>query len=222
MARGFSDHPPPPEGEGLSRLDRSEQHWRGSPGHGPGNPVASRRSHGVPPPAIVMAAYRRPRCTRRKRQASAPERGLALTRVPVHLPARRAPLARVMRLDLLHPAGRLVRQPTHQQPPARTQDAPVQPGLGPDVPGRVSRVPLDDRLCYRSSGPRHGSPGTAGRDPWRPSRPSLLAPVGLAGPQPGDRVPDPAAAVRAPRRAGEPALQAPQPDPLPRGQAGAV
>ena len=39
-----------------------------------------------------------------------------------------------------------------------------------------------------------------------------------AGPQPGDRVPDPAAAVRSPLRAGELALQSPQPDPLPPGQ----
>ncbi len=50
----------------------------------------------------------------------------------------------------------------------------------------------------------------------------VLAPVRLAGPQPGDRVPDPAAAVRAPPGAGEPALHAPQPGPLPRGQGGAV
>jgi hypothetical protein len=42
-----------------------------------------------------------------------------------------------------------------------------------------------------------------------------------SGSQPGDRVPDPAAAVRTPRSAGEPALQPPQPGPLPPGQGGA-
>ena len=40
--------------------------------------------------------------------------------------------------------------------------------------------------------------------------------------QPGDRVLDPAAAVRSSLGAGEGALHTPQPDPLPRGQGGAV
>ena len=49
-------------------------------------------------------------------------------------------------LDLLHPAGRLVRQPAHQQPPPRTQDPPVQPGLGPDIAARDLPVPFADRV----------------------------------------------------------------------------
>ena len=115
-----------------------------------------------------------------KPQAVHSEARLTLTRLRVHLPARRAPLARVMRLDLLHPAGRLVRQPTHQQAPPRTQDPPVQPGLRPDVRPGFSRVPLADRSCCRSSGPRPGSRRTAARCRSWSSRPSPCA-----GPSPG-------------------------------------
>ena len=68
---------------------------------------------------------------------SAHEPRLILTRVRVHLPARRAPLARERGPDLLHPARRFLRQPPRQQPPPRGQDPPVQPGLGPDVAARV-------------------------------------------------------------------------------------
>ena len=69
--------------------------------HGPGNPVASPRSHGVPRRDVLRRVHVR---VAGETAGSAPEHGLALTRVPVHLPARRAPLARVMRLNLLHPA----------------------------------------------------------------------------------------------------------------------
>jgi hypothetical protein len=47
----------------------------------------------------------------------------------------------------------------------------------------------------------------------------ILPPVGLAGAQSADRVLHAAAAVRTPLGAGEPALQPPQPRPLPRSQA---
>ena len=150
---------------------------------------------------------------------SAPEDGLALTRVPVHLPARRAALARVMRLDLLHPAGRLLLQAAHQQPPPGPQDLAVEPGLGADVPARVPR------RAFRRSG--HvldlqvfdSDHVEAPRDVRAGLLHPVLAPVTLPGAQPGDRVPHPPAASRAGSRPGEPPLQAPQPLPLPRDQA---
>jgi hypothetical protein len=98
----------------------------------------------------------------------------------------------------------------------------VQPGLGPDIPSRV--------LPRTFRGPGHVRDlqvlHTDHVEPPREVRGHLLgpvlAPVRLPRPQPGDRVPHPAAAVRSARGAGERALQPPQPGPLPRGQAGAV
>ena len=103
--------------------------------HRPGIPEASPRSHGVPRRDVDGRVHI---SVAGETAGNAPEEGLALTRVPVHLPARRAPLARVVRLDLLHPPGRLVRQPARQQPPTRPQDPPVQPGLGPDIPAGIT------------------------------------------------------------------------------------
>jgi len=184
--------------------------------HGPGNPVASPRSHGVPRRDADGRVHVR---VTGETAGSAPEHGLTLTRVPVHLPARRAPLARVMRLDLLHPTRRLVLQPAHQPPPPRPQDPLVQPSLLPDIParivlrafGRPGHVPDLQVLD-----PDHVEPP---RDAGAGLLHPVLTPVTLPGPQPGDRVPPPAAAVRAPLRAGQPALQPPQPAPLPPGQA---
>ena len=87
---------------------------------------------------------------------SAPEHGLALTRVPVHLPARRAPLAGERGADLLHPARGLVLQPAHQQPPPRTQDRRFSPALARTLRPGSSRVPFADRVMaaiFRSSTP---------------------------------------------------------------------
>ena len=120
---------------------------------------------------------------------------MALARVPVHLPARRAPLARVMRLDLLHPAGRFVLQSAYQQAPPGPQDLAVEPGLGADVPARVlrraSRGPGHVRDLQVLDPDHVEPPRDAGAGLLGP----VLAPVGLAGPQPGDRVPRPSAAV---------------------------
>ena len=140
---------------------------------------------------------------------------------PCHLPARRAPLARKRGTDLLHPAGCLVLQPAHQQPPPRPQDLPVQPGLG-DIPARIlprslrgPRHVLDTQVSTRI---RSNLARDVRGDLLRP----VLAPVRLAG------------RIRAiacftclrrfePRRsAGEFALQPPQPDPLPPGQGRAM
>ena len=132
--------------------------------HGPGYPVASPRSHGVPRRDVDGRVHI---SIAGETAGSAPEHGLALTRVPVHLPARRAPLARQRGTDLLHPARGLVLQPAHQQAPARTQDArgsarPWRGRCGPGSPGCLSPT----GSCCRSSGPRRGSRRTAARCPW--------------------------------------------------------
>src|SRR5271165_2374852 len=161
--------------------------------HGPGSPGASPRSHGVPRRDVDGRVHIR---VAGETAGSAPEDGLTLTRVPVHLPARRAPLARVMRLDPLHPAGRLLLQPAHQQAPPRPQDAPVQPGLLPDVPaGTIPRAPrrAGHVTDLQALDPDHVK---AARDAGAGLLRPVLTPVTLPGPQPGDRVPDPAAAVR--------------------------
>src|SRR5206468_6025411 len=67
----------------------------------------------------------------------APEDGLALARLRIHLPARRTPLACERRTDLLDPADGFLLQAADQQAPARPQDLAVQPSLGADVAARV-------------------------------------------------------------------------------------
>ena len=78
----------------------------------------------------------------------APEDGFALTRLPVHLPARRAALARVMRLDFLHPSGRLLLQAANKQTPPGPQDDPVEPGFLTDVPARVLPRAFRNRVMF--------------------------------------------------------------------------
>jgi hypothetical protein len=101
--------------------------------HRPGNPVASPRSHGVPrrdvPGRIHISVTG-------ETAGSAPEHGLTLTRSPVHLPARRAPLARQRGFNLLHPARGLVLD-----------------GEVPDVPG------------VRAAAPQHRLLGGCGDQP---------------------------------------------------------
>ena len=119
--------------------------------HGPGNPVASPRSHGVSRRDVACRVHVG---VAGETAGRAPEDGLALARLPVHVPARRAPLARERGSDLLHPARGLVLQPAYQQAPPRAQDPPVQPGLGRTFRPGSPRVPFADRvmlLIFRSS-----------------------------------------------------------------------
>ena len=119
--------------------------------HRPGIPDASPRSHGVPRRDIPGRVHI---SVAGVSAGSAREARLTLARLRIHFPARRAALASKRRTDLLHPAGRFVLQPAHQQAPARPQDLPVEPGLGPHVPARVPAVPRPDRvmlLIFRSS-----------------------------------------------------------------------
>ena len=159
--------------------------------HGPGNPVASPRSHGVPRRDVDGRVHVR---VAGETAGGAPEDGLTLTRLRIHLPARRAPLARERGSDLLDPARGLVLQPAYQQTPPGPQDPPVQPGLGPDVPARV--LPRPPRqpghvLDLQVLDPDHVEPP---RDARGHLLGPVLAPVTVPGAQPGDRVPDPAAA----------------------------
>src|SRR6266700_5384963 len=171
----------PPEGGGFQLLRRWEQQVRFAV-HRPGCPVASPRSHGVPRRDVDGRVHIR---VAGETAGRAPEPRLALTRVPVHLPARRAPLAREHGSDLLHPAGGLVLQAADQQAPPRTQDAPVQPGLLPDVPAwalpRAPRRPghLRDLQVLDPDQVEPAREVRAGL--LRP----VLTPVRLAGLQPG-------------------------------------
>ncbi len=182
----------------------------------PGIPEASPRSHGVPRRDVPGRVHV---SVADETAGSAPEDGLALTRLPVHVPACRAPLAGQRRSDLLYPALSLILQAAHQHPPARGQDAPVQPSLGSDVPARVpGRSPgrAGHVLDLQVLDPDHVEPARQVRAClFRP----VLAPVGLAGVQPGNRVLHPSAALRARLSASELALQPPQTLALPRGQA---
>ncbi len=103
----------------------------------------------------------------------------------------------------------------------KTTPGKVQPGLLPDVPAGIApgafRRPGHVR-DLQVLDPDHVEPP---RDVRGDLLGPVLAPVRLAGPQPGDRVLHPAAAVRSPLSAGERALQPPQPGPLPRGRGGA-
>jgi hypothetical protein len=106
--------------------------------HGPGNPVASPRSHGMPCRDVLGRIHVGVAGVSAR---GAPEDGLALARLPVHMPARRASLARERRTNLLHSAGRLFLQSPHQEPPSGPQDAPVraplcagEPALQPPQP----------------------------------------------------------------------------------------
>src|SRR5690242_16091938 len=70
-----------------------------------------------------------------KTAGRATEVGLALARLAVHIPARRAPLARVRGLDLLDPAG-----------------GPSAPSGLPAGPSRTRRSPGSARLSAGRSG----------------------------------------------------------------------
>ena len=133
--------------------------------------------------------------------------GLTLTRVPVDLPPRRAPLARVMRLDLLHPARGLVLQPWRtSRPHPDRKYAPVQPGLLamlwsalPRTLRRPGHVCASCRFSTGSTSKRRAmSVDTFSA--------AVFAPVRLAGPSAGRFRARPRSprAVRAPPGAGQP------------------
>jgi hypothetical protein len=187
--------------------------------HGPGSPVASPRSHGVPRRDVPGRVHV---SVAGVSAGGALEDGLALARVPVHLPARRAPLARERGVDLLHPARRLLFQAADQQAPPGPQYAPVQPGLLANIPALILRCSFGGSghvLDLEVFDPDHVEPlcDISG---------SLFGPVsasvGLAGPQPGDGELHSCAAVGSAPRSGQFSLQPPHTHALRPGQAGRV
>jgi len=190
--------------------------------HRPGNPVASPRVKGdgevggvprrdVPGRVHVSVAG--------ISAGDAPEDGLALTRLPVHMPACRAALARMVRLDLLHPSGRLILQAADQPTPPGPHDASVQSTLGTDVPAGIIPGPLRRA--------RHAPDlQVLDLDHVKPTRQvcagllgPVLEPVCFAGAQPGSSQPNLRAPFRAATGAGELPFKPPQPLSLRRGQA---
>ena len=184
--------------------------------HWPGSPVASPRSHGVPRRDVDGRVHIG---VAGVSAGSAPEGGLALARLRVHLPARRAALARERGTDVLHPARRLVLQAADQQAPSGRQDAPVQGRLARTFRPGLSEVPRADRVILLMKvfdSDRVEPPGDIRAGLLGP----VLAPVGFVGAQPGESQPHPAAAVRAAPRPGQLPLQPPPARALPHGQAG--
>ncbi len=149
--------------------------------HRPGNPVASPRVKGdgevggvprrdVPGRVHVSVAG--------ISAGDAPEDGLALTRLPVHMPACRAALARMVRLDLLYPSGRLILQAADQPTPPGPHDATVQSTLGTDV-----LDPVLEPICLAGAQPGSSQPNLraafraatgAGELPFKPPQPLSL------------------------------------------------
>jgi hypothetical protein len=182
---------------------------------GPGNPVASPRSHGVPRRDVPSRVHVG---VDRQTADAAPEPRLALSRLRVAVPAARASLRRVRGVDLLYPPGCFPLQPTHQQAPTRPHDLPVEPSFGPDVPARIPDGPLGRArhvLYLKVLDTNYIEPP---RDVCTGFFHPVLAPVRRAGVQPGDCVLYSPAAARASLCSGKPALQAEKPLSFPRGQ----
>ena len=172
--------------------------------HGPGNPVASPRSHRMPCGDVPGRVHVR---VAGKIAGGALEDGLALTRLPVHMPACAAPLTRERGVNLLDSAGSLVLQAANQQAPTRREDLSVQASLlthvtprmidsSFDTPGHIFDVQVFDPDDI---------------EPARQVSADLLAPV-LAGvnlphPKLSKGEPDLGPAVAAAFRAGQRALQ---------------
>ena len=183
--------------------------------HWPGNPVASPRSHGVPRRDVPGRVHI---CVAGISAGGAPEDGLALARLPVHLPARRAALTCVMRRDFLHSALSFLLKAAYQQAPSGPEDLTVEPGLLADIPAGIvpcasggSGHVLDHEGFYPDQVVPASNVCAGLLDP-------ILAPIRLASAQPGEGYPHPPAAFRARLSAGELALQVAQSLPLPPGQ----
>jgi hypothetical protein len=187
--------------------------------HGPGSPVASPRSHGVPRRDVPGRVHV---SVERVSAGGAGEDGLALARLRIHPPARRTTLARIRGTHLFDSARGLVLQTAYQQAPPGPQDAPVQSRLLADIPPR----PFDRSL----GAPRHVlDVQVLDADHVEPScqvggellRP-VPAPVRLTCLQFRDRRPDLPAAAGAAPGTGKPALQAIHPRRLWSPQTGGV
>jgi hypothetical protein len=106
--------------------------------HRLGDPEASPRSHHMPCGDVLGRIHVGIAGVSAR---SAPEVGLALARPRVHVPARRAALARERRIDLLDTTGGFLLQPTDEQPPSRGENRLVEPGFLRDIPARHGDTP---------------------------------------------------------------------------------
>jgi len=146
-------------------------------------------------------------CVARISAGGADEDRLALAVLRRHMPARTAALARKCRIDLLDTARGLLFQSTHQDAPARSEDLPVQPSLGPHITAWGLHAALGRT--------RHVSnPQVLDPDHIKPSHQisrhlldPVLAGVSLAGLQSCDRGLDLSATIAAAPRPGELALE---------------
>jgi hypothetical protein len=183
--------------------------------HRPGIPDASPRIHGVPRrdvPRRIHVSVERETADRTY------EARLALARLRIYMSARRAALARIVRIDFLYPARSLLFQATHQQAPPRPQDLAVQPSFLADVPAWG--------ISGASRGASHvADPQVLNADHVEAPRDiralflrPILAPIRLASEQPGDSKPYLLAAVGSPFSTGELPLQAHYALTLPNGQ----
>jgi len=170
----------------------------------PGNPVASPRSHGVPRRDVLGCVHVGVAGVSTGR---APEPRLALARLPVHVPASAAALARECGIDLLNPTDSLLVQTADEKAPAGQEDLAVQSSLP----------------AHASTGIAEGSFGAPGHvldaqllnadhvELARQISADFLTPVlsgvSLMGLKPSDGKPGPHAAVTAALRASQPPLQ---------------
>src|SRR5690242_2705343 len=142
---------------------------------------------------------------------SAPEPRLALTRLAVHVPARRAALARVRGAYFLDPAGSFLLQPGHHLAPSGGGDSPVKACLLADILARL----LDGAVGRADHVPDLQVLDPDHVEPAREIGTQLLAPVlagvRLAGLQLGYQPLHLAATVRALPGVGELALEANEP-----------
>ena len=204
----------PSRRKGFQPLHHLEQQLRFAV-HRPGYPVASPRSHGVPRRDVPSRVHV---SVAGETTGCADEARLALARLRIHVPARRAALAAKRRIDLLYTTEGLVFQSANQQSPARGENAPVQPGLLPYVSARCLKS-SPSRTCHvldlQSLHPDEVElPGQLRAGLLNP----VLAPVALAGFQACNAKPHAHPAVRACPSAGKLAFQTTQSFPLPLGQ----
>src|SRR4029077_20607517 len=149
------------------------------------------------------------------------EDSVALAVLPRHMPARRAALASVRRVNLLDSARSFLLQAASKNAPAGGGDLPVQPGLGAHAPAGLADGA--SRRANHAGNPQvldtdHvESAGQIGGELLGP----VLARVRLAGSQRGDRGLDPAEAVPAAPGPDEPALEPFEPLLAAYGKAGA-
>jgi len=192
---------------------------------GRGNPVASPRMKGagevggVPRRDISSRVYVRVASIS---AGGAPEGGLALARLRIHLPACRAALTRIVRPYLLHSPWRFLFQAAGQQTPPGPQDNPVETSFLTDVAAGALRC------SFRGSGHVLDlevfdlDDVEAPRDISRSLFGPVFKPVLLANAQSGDSQLHPRTAFRPAPGPSQFPFQPPHPLAFMGGQAGGI